>query len=206
MKIRRACISVILLFFCQSLQAQTSSVREEYLKILPFRSTLEDVNKSYGHGKVRAERPGVFLSKEYLTADGAQVRMQFFPDCRQEKKSGKQNSWVVRSVFFNFNEAQKLAPKDIYLQKLDFTRYLYGDVFGQIIYKNAEDSILFTYVCNQGSVSSLSVGPTVEDREEYSCYEPKVESGLDPAQFTEIEQDSDLGTFCCNLKTKSGLQ
>lgn len=198
------CLSVVVFACVSSIHSQTIAVRDEYLKILPFRSTIEDVAKTYGEGKVRGHRPEVYLSKDFTTKEGVEVWIDFFKDCRKEGKVGAQRQWIVESVLFTFDERIKLQPQGIYLRKQDFTRFLYGDVYGQIIYQSKDKRFQFDYLCGKATVSSLNVGPTAVDRKEFSCYQSEAEFELDPAGFTEIEQDSEIRAFCRGVKSENG--
>ncbi|QQS40367.1 MAG: hypothetical protein IPM63_13495 [Acidobacteriota bacterium] len=199
MVVRYFWLLLFLLTLVPSLHAQTVAIRDEYLNILPFRSTIEDVTKMYGEGRVVVNNPDVYLAKNYTLNDGAEITIDYFKDCRQGKDVPSQREWIVRSVFFSFSEDKKILPKHIYLNKKNFTRFLYGDVLGQIIYQSSDKRFSFTYLCDRRSVSDLEVGPSAADRKKFSCFEPSVNFVLDPAGLTEIEQESDIGSLCRRL-------
>jgi hypothetical protein len=162
---------------------QKRIIREEYLKITPYVSTLEDVTKVYGEGHDITKGREDYLSIEYTIDENTEVSIDYFRDCNQTEKPEKERAWVVKEVFFTFEEDLRLRPKDIFLDKKDFTACPYGDVGGQIIYFNKEKDIEFTYLSLSKAVSNLSIMATEKNKERYRCKKDKVIFTLDPKGF-----------------------
>lgn len=166
-----------------SVLGQKRIIREEYLKITPYVSTLEDVTKIYGEGENDVKGKGDYLWLTYTINDNREVVISYFRDCNQTDKPEKDRTWIVEEVFFTFEENLKLKPKDIFLDKKDFTACPYGDVGGQRIYFNKEKDIEFTYLKLSKAVTDLSILPTEKNKERYKCVVDKVTFTLDPKQF-----------------------
>lgn len=162
---------------------QKRIIREEYLKITPYVSTLEDVTKVYGEGHDITKGREDYLSIEYTINENTEVSIDYFRDCNQTDKPEKERTWIVKHVFFIFEEDLKLKPKDIFLDKKDFTACPYGDVGGQIIYFNKEKNIQFTYLSLIKAVSDLSIMATEKNTERYKCKKEGVIFTLDPKGF-----------------------
>jgi hypothetical protein len=161
---------------------QKGIIREEYLRITPYISTLEDVTKVYGEGHNITKGREDYLSIEYTINENIEVSIDYFRDCNQTDKPEKERMWIVKEVFFSFEKDLRLKPKDIFLDKKDFTACPYGDVGGQIIYFNDTENIRFTYLSLVKALSSLRVMATEINKERYKCKEA-VTSSLDPKGF-----------------------
>jgi len=180
-KICLAITFVVILNF--SALGQKRIIREEYLKITPYVSTLEDVTRIYGEGHHLIKGREDFLSIDYTINDNIEVSIDYFRDCNQSEKPENERTWIVEEVFFSFEHDLKLKPEDIYIDKNDFTACPYGDVVGQIIYFNEEDTIQFTFLRLADAVSDLSVMATEENKQRYKCKRDKVVFSLDPEGF-----------------------
>lgn len=181
--LRKLCFAMWFLVILDfSVLGQRRIIREEYLKITPYVSTLEDVTKVYGEGHNIIKGREDYLSIEYTINENIEVSIDYFRDCNQTDKPEKERTWIVREVFFTFEEDLKLKPKDIFLDKKDFTACPYGDVGGQIIYFNETENTRFTYLSLVKAVSSLRVMVTEVNKERYKCKED-VTSTLDPKGF-----------------------
>lgn len=148
---------VILIF---SALGQNGMIREEYLKITPYVSTLEDVRRVYGEGHDITKGREDYLSITYTINQDTELNIDYFRDCRQTDKPEKERTWIVEDVFFTFEKDLKLKPDYIFLNKEDFTACPYGDVGGQIIYFNKGKNIRFTYLRLIKAVNDLRVMAT----------------------------------------------
>ncbi len=166
-----------------SVFGQERIIRKEYLKITPYVSTLEDVTKVYGEGDNIIKGREDFLSITYTINKNKEVSIHYFRDCNQTDKPEKERTWIVEEASFTFEENLGLKPKDIFLNKKDFTACPYGDVGGQIIYFNKEKNIQFTYLSNNKAVSNLSIMATEKNKERYKCKKEGVIFTLDPNGF-----------------------
>lgn len=166
-----------------SVSGQKRIIREEYLKITPYVSTLEDVTRVYGEGENVIKGKGVYLWLTYTINENIDVSIRYFRDCHQTDKPEKERTWIVDHLFFTFEEDLKLKPKDIFLDKKNFTACPYGDVGGQIIYFNKEKNIEFTYLSLIKAVSNLSIMATEKNKERYKCKKDEVIFTLDPKGF-----------------------
>lgn len=166
-----------------SVLGQERLVRKEYLKITPYISTLEDVTKVYGKGDNITKGKEDYLLITYTINENQQVNIDYFRNCNQSDKPEKERTWIVEDIFFTFEEDLGLKPKDIFLNKKDFTACPYGDVGGQIIYFNKEKNIQFTYLSSNKAVSDLSTMATKQNKERYKCKKPDVIFTLDPDEF-----------------------
>lgn len=162
---------------------QKRIIREEYSRIIPYVSTLEDVTKIYGKGDDFIKGREDYLSITYTINKNKEVNIDYFRNCHQTDKSEKERTWIVERLFFTFEEELKLKPDDIFLDKKDFTACPYGDVGGQIIYFNKEKNIEFTYLSDNGAVSDLEIMATEKNRKKYKCKRDGVEFTLDPKGF-----------------------
>jgi len=174
---------VFLIVLNFSVSGQKRIIREEYLKITPYVSTLEDVTKVYGEGHDVIKGGDDYLSITYTINENIDVSINYFRDCNQTDKPERERTWIVEDVFFTFEEDLKLKPKDIFLDEKDFTACPYGDVGGQIIYFNKEKDIQFTYLSLIKAVSSLRVMATEKNKERYKCKKDEVIFTLDPKGF-----------------------
>jgi hypothetical protein len=165
-----------------SVSGQKRIIREEYLKITPYVSTFEDVARVYGESPDVVKGREDYLSITYAINDDEEVNIDYFRDCNQTDKPEKERTWIVKDVFFTFEEHLKLKPKDIFLNKKDFTACPYGDVGGQIIYFSETENIRFTYLSLVKAVSSLRVMASGVNKERYKCKED-VTFTLDPKGF-----------------------
>lgn len=181
---KKICFTVsffIILSF--SVSGQERIIREEYLKITPYLSTLEDVTRVYGEGHNIIKGREDYLSITYSINENIDISIDYFRDCNQTDKPEKDRTWIVDEVFFSFEESLKIKPKDIFLDKKDFTACPYGDVVGQIIYFNKERNIQFTYLSLIKSVSDLHIMATEKNKEKYKCKKDKIIVTLDPEGF-----------------------
>ncbi len=186
--LRKFCFNLIFVVFLGcSVFGQKGFIKEEYLKITPYVSTLEDTTKIYGDGDYVSRGRDDYLSITYEIDENKQVIIAYFRDCHQTDKPEIERRWVVDYVFFRFEKNLGLKPKHIFLNKKDFKRYLYGDVEGQILYINKDKNIRFTYLSNNKAVSSLRIMPTEENKQRYKCRKIDVEFELDPNQFRELD-------------------
>lgn len=182
--LRRECFTAVFLIVLNfSVSGQKGIIREEYLKITPYVSTLEDVTKVYGEGHDVIKGREDYLSVTYTVNENIDVSIDYFRDCHQTDKPEKERTWVVEEVFFTFEKDLKLKPKDIFLNKRDFTACPYGDVGGQIIYFNKEKNIQFTYLKGVKAVTDLGISATEKDKERYKCKKDRVMVTLDPIGF-----------------------
>src|SRR5690606_27327351 len=140
-----------------SVAAQERIIRDEYLKITTYVSTLEDVNRIYGEGDNVIKGREDFLSIDYEIDENTELSIDYFRDCNQADKPEKERTWIVEDVFFSFEHELKLKPEDIYFDKNAFTACPYGDVVGQIIYFDEDDTIQFTFLRLVGAASDLRV-------------------------------------------------
>jgi hypothetical protein len=166
-----------------NLFGQKRIIREEYLKITPYVSTLEDVTKVYGDGHDIIKGREDFLSVTYTIDSNRQVNIDYFRNCNQSEKPENERMWIVEEVFFTFEESLKLTPKEIFMDKKDFTACPYGDVGGQIIYFNKDKTIEFTYMSLSKAVTDLGITATEKNRELYKCKKEGVVFTLDPKGF-----------------------
>ena len=166
-----------------SVLAQEKIIEDKYLKITPYVSTLEDVTRAYGEGHNIIKGREDYLSITYIINENIEVNIDYFRDCHQTDKSEKERTWIVEDVFFTFEEELKIKPKDIFLDKKDFTACPYGDVGGQIIYFNKEKNIQFTYLKGIKAVNDLEIKATEKNKERYKCKKDKVIFMLDPKGF-----------------------
>lgn len=173
----------VLIILSFSVFGQKGIIREEYLKITPYVSTLEDVTKVYGEGHHTTKGREDYLSIEYTINENTEVSIDYFRDCNQTDRPEKERTWIVEDVFFTFEDDLKLKPKDIFLNKQDFTACPYGDVVGQIIYFTKEKNIQFTYLRLINAVRDLHVTATEKHKERYKCKKDKVIFSLDPKGF-----------------------
>ena len=173
----------VLIILGFSVLGQEKIIREEYLKITPYVSTLEDVTKIYGEGHNIIKGREDYLSITYTISENEEVNIDYFRDCNQTDKPEKERTWIVNDVFFMFEEDIKLKPRDIFLNKKDFTACPYGDVGGQIIYFNKEENIRFTYLKLIKAVSDLRIMATEKNKERYKCKKDAVIFTLDPKGF-----------------------
>ena len=180
-KICLAIAVVIVLNF--SLLGQKRIIREEYLKITPYLSTLEDVVKVYGEGHDSIKGSEDYLSITYTIDGDREVNINYFRDCNQADKPEKERTWIVRDVFFSFERDINLKPEDIFLDKKDFTACPYGDIGGQIIYFNKDENIRFTYLSLIKAVSSLRIMATEKNKKRYECRKEGDTFTLDPKGF-----------------------
>ncbi len=162
---------------------QERIIRNEYLKITPYVSTLEDVTRIYGEGDDIIKGRDDYLSITYTINENKEVSIDYFRDCHQIDKPENERTWIVNEVFFLFEQDLRIKPEDIFLNKKDFTACPYGDVGGQIIYFNKEKDIQFTYMRGTKAVWDLSIMPTKENKEKYKCRKNVVEFELDPKGF-----------------------
>jgi hypothetical protein len=162
---------------------QKGIIREEYLRITPYISTLEDVTKVYGEGHNITKGREDYLSIEYSIDENIEVSIDYFRDCNQTDKPEKERMWIVKEAFFSFEKDLRLKPKDIFLDKKDFTACPYGDVGGQIIYFNKEKTIEFTYLKLNKAVNDLSITATEANKARYICRKDQVIFTLDPKGF-----------------------
>lgn len=163
--------------------SQQRIIREEYLKITPYISTLEDVTEIYGKGDNIVKGREDYLAITYTIDKDKEVAIHYFRDCNQIDKPEKERTWIVEDMFFNFDEELKIKPKNIFLNERDFTGCPYGDVEGQIIYFNGEKNIQFTYMRNIQAVTDLHVMATEKNKEKYRCKNDDVTFTLDPNGF-----------------------
>lgn len=175
-------LSVFIILSC-SVLGQKSIIREEYLKITPYVSTLEDVNRVYGEGHNVIKGREDYLSITYTIDDNKEVNIDYFRDCNQTDKPEKERTWIVEHLFFTFGKELKLKPKDIFLDEKDFTACPYGDVRGQIIYFNKEKNIQFTYLSLIKAVNDLEIKATKKNKERYKCKKDKIIFMLYPEGF-----------------------
>ncbi len=161
---------------------QKGIIRDEYLKVTPYVSTLEDVTRVYGEGHDTIKGGEDYLSITYSINENIDVSIDYFRDCNQAEPE-KERTWIVKEVFFTFDGGLKLKPKDIFLDKKDFTACPYGDVRGQIIYFNKEKNIQFTYLKGNKVVTDLGILAREQDKERYKCKKEKVLFSLDPKGF-----------------------
>jgi len=180
-KISFAISFLVILTF--SVFAQNGIIRKEYLKITPYVSTLEDVATVYGNGHNVIKGGEDYLRMTYTISEKIEVNIDYFRDCNETDKPEKERTWVVNEVFFSFEKDLKLRPRDIFLDKKDFTACPYGDVGGQIIYFNNEKDIEFTYLSLDKAVTDLSIKVTQKNKERYKCKKDKVIFSLDPKGF-----------------------
>ncbi len=173
----------VLIILDLSVPGQRGIIHEEYLKITPYVSTLADVTKVYGEGHDVIKGREDYLSIEYTINENIEVSIDYFRDCSQTDKPEKERRWIVEEVFFSFEKDLRLKPKDILLDKKDFTACPYGDVGGQIIYFNKEKTIQFTYLKLNNAVSDLSIVATEKNKERYKCKKEGVTFTLDPKGF-----------------------
>jgi hypothetical protein len=166
-----------------SVSGQRRIIREEYLKITPYVSTLEDVTKVYGEGHDIIKGREDYLRITYTINESEEVDIHYFRDCNQTDKPEKARTWIVREVFFTFEKDLRLKPKDILLDKKDFISCPYGDVGGQIIYFNKKENIRFTYLSLIKAVSDLRVMATEVNKAKYRCKKDEVTFSLDPKGF-----------------------
>lgn len=188
----RILLASIIVSFCASVLwgqtledglGQKRIIREEYLKITPYVSTLEDVTRVYGegHGVIKGRED--YLSRDYTINENIELSIDYFRDCNQTDKPENERTWIVEEVFFTFEEDLRLKPEDIFFDKKDFTACPYGDVGGQIIYFNKKKDIEFTYLSLIKAVSDLSIMATEKNKERYKCKKDKVIFLLDPKGF-----------------------
>lgn len=178
----KLCFATVFLFFLNAtLLGQRRIVREEYSRITPYVSTLEDVKKVYGEGHDVTKGREDYLSITYTIDENKSVSIDYFRDCNQNDKPEKDRAWVVEEIFFAFEENLKLRPKDIFVDKKDFTGCPYGDVGGQMVYFNREKDIQFTSL--NKAVSNLSIMATEKNKEGYKCKREGVVFTLDPNGF-----------------------
>jgi hypothetical protein len=180
-KIGFAISFLIILTF--SVLGQKRIIREEYLRITPYVSTMEDVTKVYGEGHDIIKGREDYLRVTYTINENIEVNIHYFRDCNQTDKPEKERTWVVEEVFFNFEEDLKLKPKDIFLDMKDFTACPYGDVGGQIIYFNKDKDIEFTHLSLIKAVSDLSIRASEKNKSRYRCKKDGVISTLHPGGF-----------------------
>ena len=166
-----------------SVFGQERIIRKEYLEIVPYVSTLEDVTRVYGEGGDTIKGRDDYLSITYTINESKEVNIDYFRDCNQTDKPEKERMWIVEDVFFTFEKGLKLKPKNIFLNKKDFTACPYGDVGGQIIYFNKENNIQFTYLSNNKAVNDLHIMATEKNKERYKCKKDGVKFTLDPNGF-----------------------
>jgi hypothetical protein len=182
--LKRICPAIsFLIILSFSVVGQRGTVREEYLKITPYVSTLEDVTKVYGDGHDVIKGREDYLSITYTINKHIDVSIDFFRDCNQTEKPQKERMWIVREIFFTFEDDLKLKPKDVFVNKKDFTACPYGDVVGQIVYFNKEKNIQFTYLSLSKAVGDLSIEATEKNKEKYKCKKDEVIFSLDPKGF-----------------------
>jgi len=172
-----------LIFLNFSVLGQERIIREEYLKIKPYVSTLEDVARVYGEGQDVTKGRDDYLSITYTIDANTDVSIDYFRDCHQGDKPEVERTWIVESLFFTFEENLRRKPKDIFLDKKYFTACPYGDVAGQIIYFNKEKNIQFTYLSLSNAVTDLEIRPTEENKKRYECKRDEVMFSLDPKLF-----------------------
>ena len=180
-KICLAITFVVILNF--SALGQKRIIREEYLKITPYVSTLEDVTRIYGEGHHLIKGREDFLSIDYTINDNIELSIDYFRDCNQTDKPERERTWIVEEVFFSFEHDLKLKPEDIYFDKNDFTACPYGDVVGQIVFFRKEKDFEFTYLSLVKAVSDLSIMAKEKNKERYQCKKDKAIFSLDPKGF-----------------------
>ena len=173
----------LLIVLSFSALGQKRIIREEYLKITPYVSTLEDVTRVYGAGHDITKGREDYLSITYTISEDEEVNIDYFRDCNQTNKPEKERTWVVKDMFFTFEEDLKINVSDIFLDKKHFTACSYGDVEGQIIYFNKEENIRFTYLSLRKAVSSLRIMATEKNQKRYKCQKEGVISTLDTKGF-----------------------
>lgn len=180
-EIRFAILFLIVLSFDAS--GQRRIIREEFLKITPYVSTLEDVAKAYGEEINVIKGRDDYLSMTYKINENREVSINYFRDCNQTEKPEKERTWIVEEVFFSFDEKLKIKPKEIFSKVKDFTDCPYGDVAGQMIYFNKDKNIQFTFMRGLKAVTDLSITATEENKAKYRCRKKDVEFTLDPKGF-----------------------
>lgn len=182
--LRKTCFAILLIsvLVCWVF-GQERIIRPKYLRVTPYVSTLEDVTKVYGEGHNTIKGREDYLSIEYTINENIEVSIDYFRDCNQTDKPEKERRWIVREVFFTFDEELKLKPEDVFFNKKDFISCPYGDVGGQIIYFSKAENIRFTYLSLIKAVSSLRVMVSETNKGRYKCKKDAVPSTLDPKGF-----------------------
>ena len=182
--LNKPCFTVIFFVFLNcSILAQERVIKDEYLKITPYVSTLEDVTNIYGEGGDITRGKDAYLSITYTINDNNEVWITFFRDCLQTDKPEEERAWIVEDVFFRFEENLKIKPDDIFLNRKDFIGCPYGDIKGQIIYFNKKKTIQFTYLSEVKAVSDLQIRATEENKKRYKCKKSDIRFSLDPKGF-----------------------
>lgn len=182
--LNRICFTIsVFIVLSFSILGQERIIRKEYLKITPYVSTLEDVTRVYGEGGNIIKGREDYLSIDYTTNENQEISIDYFRDCNQTDKPEDKRAWIVEDVFFTFDKDLKLKPKDIFLNKKDFTACPYGDVGGQIIFFNKEKNIQFTYLSSNEAVNDLHIMVTKKNKERYKCKKDSVLFTLDPKGF-----------------------
>lgn len=166
-----------------SVLGQGGMIRKEFLKIVPYVSTLEDVTRVYGQGHNIIKGREDYLSISYTINENQELSVDYFRNCNQADKPENERTWIVDRLFFTFEKDLKLKPEDIFINKKDFGACPYGDVGGQIAYFNKAKDIEFTYLSLIKAVTDLSVMAAEKNKERYKCKKDGVLFTLDPKGF-----------------------